>query len=124
MKNGSALTIRAPARCWTSAAKAESKSAFELAFKTPRSSPSPAAANCVSLVCGSAFVLFGFTSKAIDFGYEIAQQFKSLRPQFDGKETYTGNIFTRPVKAGHKTGLDRIAANRENDRNRRGRRLG
>src|SRR5450759_3216739 len=52
------------------------------------------------------------------------QQFKLLRHEHFAQGCNAGYISSRSVEAGDKAELDRVAAGIENNRNRRGRRLG
>jgi hypothetical protein len=51
------------------------------------------------------------------------QKFESLSRQLIEKQGYAGSVAFRPIEAGDKTDLNRIAAAKEDDRNRRGCRL-
>ena len=48
----------------------------------------------------------------------------ALAPARQLNEVTPGDVAARPVEAGDKASFDRVAADREDDRNRRGRRLG
>ena len=51
------------------------------------------------------------------------QQFQPLRRDLNGQLGYACDIAARPVKAGDKSELNRVASRFEHDRNRRGRRF-
>ena len=57
-------------------------------------------------------------------GHQLAQQLQPLRRQLDREEVDARRVAARPVEAGDKTELDRVVADDEDDRDRRGRRLG
>ena len=69
----------------------------------------------------------GLTSTATDgrVRHQLAQQLQSLcRRAWPAENANAGDIAARPIEAGDEAALDRIVAAREDDRNRRGCRLG
>jgi hypothetical protein len=63
----------------------------------------------------------GHTSRS---GHQLAQEFQPLRRQLTDKKIDTCHVAARPGEAGDKTKPDRVFADQEDDRDRRGCRLG
>src|SRR6266487_734831 len=55
---------------------------------------------------------------------QLVQKFESLRSQFEGKNSHSGDISTRSVETGNQPALNRIIAAQKNDRYRAGCGLG
>jgi hypothetical protein len=57
-------------------------------------------------------------------GHHLQQQLQALRPQLAAEEGHPRDIAAARIEARHQAGIDRIAADHEDDRNRRRRLLG
>ena len=119
-------TARRPAAA-TSVAKAASISRFGAGVKHMTLQPERARRRLhVSIARSSAFELLGLTSTAIDaaLGTSSCSSSSRFARPARGQEGDARDVAARPVEAGDKAELDRVAADREDDRDRRGRRLG
>ena len=77
-----------------------------------------------SLRLGSRSVRVDEHGNRCRLGHQLAQQLQPLRPQLAAEKADARDVAARPVEAGDKAVLDRVAAGREDDRDRRGCGLG
>ena len=95
------------------------------ALSTTTRRPSTRAAVCRSASCVPASGSLGLTSSAtIRAGNEFVQQRQPLRRRVGIEPADPGHVPARPIETGDEAGLDRVAADVEDDRDRRGCRLG
>ena len=97
-----------------------------LASRMMRCCPSARAAACTSLRSASVSGASGLTSTAIVVALGTSSRSSSSRfaPSSAGEKAHAGDVAARPVEAGDEAAADRVAADREDDRNRCGCGLG
>ena len=88
--------------------------------------PSMRAASCASLCVRAVSGLFEFANRAVTaaLGTSSRSSPSALPPSTAVEKADPRDVAARPVEAGDKALLDRVATEREHDWNRRGRRLG
>ncbi len=123
MKNGSLPITSAPARSWRKVAKAVSKSRSVLACRTWTCSPRVAAASCRTLDWASARAS-GLVDEHCNDTVAVGTNSCISSSRFGSSSTsqpgHAREVAARPVEAGDKPSLDRVVADPEDDRNRRG----
>ena len=112
----------APACSWTREAKAVSNSLSALAFRTGSRSPFAFPVSSTSRTTRSAFALCGFTSKAITPAWGTSSARSSSRLGINSiAKMLTPEVAAGPGETGDQAVLNRVAAGKEDDQDRRGR---
>src|SRR5262245_34236390 len=126
LKTESAAKVSASTRCWTKLAKAASMSRLLVAFWTMIVSPRARAAACTSVVSDWEAGFFGLTSKPITvaLGTSSCSNSSRLGASVLYRKLVPVTLPPGRFKAGYQTKLDRVSADRENDRNGRRCRFG
>ena len=127
MNNASGTDQEGVGPLFKSVAKASSMSLFVLAVTTSICRPMAAAAVCNSVTKGSVVTDWsGLTStaNARGSGSNSCNMPSRFAPSSDANVADPGDVAAGPVEAGDEADFDRIRANDEDDRNRRGRCLG
>src|SRR5262249_53471657 len=91
------------------------------ALTKQRSMPIVRAPACKAWTCVSAFALFGLrkTATTATAGHKLVQNLQPLGIKQHGHLSNAGDVAARPIEARDQAQRDRVAANREDNRQRR-----